>query len=203
MKRFLKNKKGEKELQMIFGLFVLLIISLVVLMLFLKFTRKSTTSMMSAQGNFFAKSKIDEAKQNCQQLCSAIQEDSSQSAAVSFCSKSMKIDYNGDGQARSFTKASEGLFITCEDRVPCFVLVPDCGKSWNPDQEAIFTGDYCKGLLKRVRPDLLSKLMYDSPKATCNLPVQGQEGYQANWVLKFGFYNTSEYAPNGTLVTGK
>ncbi len=194
------NKKGEKELQMIFGLFVLLIISLVVLMMFLKFTKKSANSMTSAQGDFFAKSKINSAIASCRTACSDIQGSSNvDSSAIEFCSKFVRIDGDGDGHASPYTKYDGGSFIACEDKVPCFILVPNCGEEWSPNKEAIYTPSYCRNLLiQDGRDDLLSKLMYDSPKATCNLPVKGEPGYKANWVLKYGYYNTSKYNPDGT-----
>ena len=194
-----KSKRGEKELQMIFGLFVLLIISLVVLMLFLKFTKNSTTSMKDVQGDFFSKSKINNAVLGCKELCSNIQGSPSPTAsAIQFCSKVVKIDDNGDDVARPISQADFGQYLACEDKIPCFVLVPNCGASWNSGTP-VFTGDSCRSLLEKYRPSKLEALMYDSPKGTCQLPVKGDPDAKANWVLDFGYYNTTKYNPDGTL----
>ncbi len=175
------NKKGEKELQMIFGLFVLLIISLVVLMLFFRFIKGSTGSIKGVQKDFFAKNKIDSAITECQSLCNDIQ---TADDAIDFCAKTMKIDFNGDGMAANFSRADKGAFTFCEDKIPCFVLYPKCPTADNP----IYDGAYCKALLSSRRPDYLKKLMYDTPEGTCNLPTKEEEGGNANWVLKYGYY---------------
>ena len=178
------NKKGEKELQMIFGLFVLLIISLVVLMLFFRFIKGSTGSIRGVQKDFFAQNKIDNAIETCKSLCDEIE---TADDAIDFCSRTMKIDFNGDGMAANFTRANRGAFTFCEDRIPCFVLYPKCPNADNP----IYNGNYCKHLLASRRPEYLKKLMYKTPEGTCNLPTTAGEGAEANWVLKYGYYTTS------------
>ena len=183
------NKKGEKELQMIFGLFVLLIISLVVLMLFFRFIKGSTGSIQGVQKDFFAKNKIDNAVETCKSLCDEIQ---TADDAIDFCSKTRRMDFNGDGMAANFTRANKGAFTFCEDRVPCFVLYPKCPSADNP----IYNGKYCKFLLSSRRPDYLKKLMYQTPQGTCGLPIKKENGGDANWVLKYGYYYNNNQKTN-------
>ncbi len=190
--KFLKHKKGEKELQMIFGLFILLIISLVVLMLFFRFIKSSTGSIKNVQKDFFTKNKIDSAVETCKSLCDEIE---SSDDAIEFCAKTLAIDFDGDGQAKSYTKWSRGRFIFCEDKIPCFVLYPKCPK---PDH-VIYDGAYCKNLLKEMgRDDYLDNLMYDDPRGTCDLPIGDEKGASANWILKYKYYRSEE----GTSTEG-
>ena len=138
--RFAKSKKADKSLQMIFGLFLLLIISLVVLNLFFKFTEKSSSKMESSSTEYFSKAQKAQAIQECQALCDAIKD---KGTAMNFCKQYYSIDWNGnqiDGD-----KISEGSWDFCEEKIPCFVLVDNCGGE-NPGG-TIYNYEYCAKLL--------------------------------------------------------
>lgn len=115
-------KKGDKSLNMIFGLFLLLIISLVVLNLFFKFTEKSTKSLESSSTEYYSKAAIENVKQQCNQLCEGIQDIN---GLIEFCGKSFAVDWNGNKIIKG-EKVRLGKWEFCEEKIPCFVLKDDC-----------------------------------------------------------------------------
>ncbi|MEM0231212.1 MAG: hypothetical protein QXW00_00310 [Candidatus Woesearchaeota archaeon] len=168
------SRKGEKELQMIFGLFVLLIISLVVLSLFFKFTEKSSGKMEGASTEYFTKATIDKAIQTCQGLCEAINDDNT---LIEFCKRTIQVDWNGNQNLKD--KVTYGKWQFCEDKVPCFVLVDKC-------QNGKYTGETCKNTL--LDPDNNNLATYDQLAARglddgCGLDTESQ----MNWKVRFGF----------------
>ncbi len=179
----LAGKKGEKSLQMIFGLFILLIISLVVLSLFFKFTEKSSSTMSSTGKEYFAKAAVDKAIQECQVLCESIED---VNTAIEFCKKYQSIDWDGDNLLNS--KVSYGRWDFCEDKVPCFVLVDNC-------KEGIYNGEGCNSLLDQYRDDFYESL-YNEPngnieEGTCGLDPNSP----GNWKMVFGFNNPPNPSP--------
>jgi len=173
------NKKGEKSLNMIFGLFILLIISLVVLSLFFKFTEKSAGVMKGTQEEFFSKQEIQKAENECEVLCSEINDVDS---ALEFCRKFQKIDFDGDKSVSTLTPASKGRWMFCEDRIPCFILT-NCVL-----EPAVYDGTKCRGILKEYRPDYYAQLEYQAKEATCGLPAGNDTATSPNWVYRFGYY---------------
>jgi len=176
-----KSKKGDdKSLQMIFGLFVLLIISLVVLSLFFRFTRSGTGTMTKVQEDWFSQNKVDEAIDKCKiKLDSAKNID----GIIDFCRYYVQIDFDGNKNTVG-EKWDKGRFVFCQDKIPCFLLVSE-------EEGSKYDGANCKKILTNYRPDLLKELMYDSPQGDCNLPVpENSSDYlnSPNWVVKYGFY---------------
>ncbi|MGC8929081.1 MAG: hypothetical protein ACP5OZ_00950 [Candidatus Woesearchaeota archaeon] len=185
MKKFflglIKNKKGDdKSLQMIFGLFVLLIISLVVLSLFFRFTRSGTGTMTKIQEDWFAQNKVDEAIDKCKtKLDSAKNID----GIIDFCKSYVQIDFDGNKNTLG-EKYDKGRYIFCQDKIPCFLLISE-------EEENKYNGAICKKILSQHRPDSLEKLMYDTPDGDCDLPVPNDpKDYpnSPNWVVRYGYY---------------
>lgn len=173
------KKKGEKSLQMIFGLFILLIISLVVLSLFFKFTEKSSGVMTETQEEFFSKQEVQQAENECKVLCSEI---TNIDSALEFCRKYQKIDFDGDKSVSAMTMGDKGRWQFCEDRIPCFILT-DCKL-----EPTIYDGAKCRGIMREYRPDYYAQLEYASPEATCGLPVGNNSATSPNWVFRYGYY---------------
>ena len=180
----MRFKKAEKSLQMIFGLFMLLIISLVVLNLFFKFTEKSSTKMEGASTEYFSKAEIDQAKQDCQALCDNIKD---QGTLLTFCKTYHQIDWNGNQIEGDMI--SEGLYDFCEHKIPCFVLVDDCGKTSTAG--VVYDGNYCKTQLQANRVAWYDALANNPVSGTAALDDDcGMTDSCANWKCRFGFVDT-------------
>ena len=161
------NKKGEKSLQMIFGLFILLIISLVVLSLFFKFIGKSSSQTEAITTKYFSESQKGNVIQECENLCGNIK---GIDGAIEFCRRTYSVDWNGNNiQGNLIT---EGRWEFCEDKIPCFILV-DCKG---------YDGSSCKNILSTQRPDFLTELTKDGLNGTC-----GMSNTNSNWMKKFEF----------------
>lgn len=187
-------KKGEKSLQMIFGLFLLLIISLVVLAMFFKFVKKSSTGIEESSQDFAKTAAIDTAKGECQNLCNVANDDASK---IEFCSTRYQVDWDKDGTIEG--KAQYGAWVFCEKKIPCFVLVPDCKNKYD--------GHYCRELLAKLAPNKYYQLYLDSEgdvpttgdytdgcglpnSATVADPAAGLFPTQYNWKERFCFDQT-------------
>ncbi|MFH1591513.1 MAG: hypothetical protein ABIC95_06325 [archaeon] len=186
------SKKAEKSLQMIFGLFILLIISLVVLSLFFKFTEKSSSSMATASDEWFSKAAIDNAQQECEVLCENIKD---VNTGIEFCKRYMRIDFTGDNLLEDMY--SYGQWDICEDKVPCFVLVDNC-------KGGTYDGNKCHDLLVSRRNDAYIALINemdvgqaDADEGTCGLDDE-DIAITNNWKIKFDFLGGAlidPYAP--------
>ena len=184
----IKFRKADKSLQMIFGLFMLLIISLVVLNLFFKFTEKSSTKMEGASTEYFSKAEITQARQDCQALCDNIKDTGTM---LQFCRTYHRIDWNGNQIEDE--KISEGMWDFCESKIPCFVLVDDCGTTSTAGP--IYNGKKCQETLSDVsynRKAWFDELAKDGITDSCGL----DEDLTSNWKCKFGFYDSAN--PGGT-----
>ena len=135
------QKKGAKSLQMIFGLFMLLIISLVVLAMFFKFIRKGGSSMTEQQTNYAQEARKEAAVQECEKLCNEIQ---GSDGIIEFCRTQFKVDWNEDGVIEGH--ADKGKWWFCEKKIPCFVLYPDCKNRYD--------GARCREELAKYRKDI-------------------------------------------------
>jgi len=182
------GKKADKSLQMIFGLFMLLIISLVVLNLFFKFTEKSSTKMEGASTEYFSKAEIQQAIQDCQALCDNIND---LGTLMTFCKTYHQIDWNGnqiEGEA-----ISEGKYDFCESKIPCFVLVDDCGQK--STSGIVYDGGFCNATLnnpangRQTWYDALANDVGVIPAASTpgDGCIPALEDTCANWKCKFGF----------------
>jgi len=168
------NKKAEKELQMIFGLFVLLIISLVVLSLFFKFTEKSSGKMEGASTDYFAKADLEKVKQDCQSKCDQI---TNENDAIEFCKAITKVDWNGDKTILG--NATYGKWQFCEAKIPCFVLVDNC-------KAGMYDGAKCKAILSDANNnnlDAYAILVSGGLEDGCGLTPDAN----SNWKFKFQF----------------
>ena len=171
------SKKGEKSLQMIFGLFILLIISLVVLSLFFKFIGKSSSQTEAITTKYFSESQKGNVIQECENLCGNIK---GIDGAIEFCRKTYQVDWNGNNIQGNLI--SEGRWEFCEDKIPCFILVECRG----------YTGLDCKSILSTQRQDFLTELTKDNVSGTC-----GMSNTDSNWMKKFEFSGGS---PGGCLA---
>jgi len=179
--RNINGRKGEKSLQMIFGLFILLIISLVVLSLFFKFTEKSSSQMSTASTEYFSKAAIDKAIQECQNLCDTIHDSND---IIEFCGKIQRIDFNGDNAL--LDKVSRGKWDFCEDQVPCFILDDNC-------KNGEYDGFKCKQVLLNPdyhRMDYYVALNATGMGGTCHMSTDSL----ANWKVYYKWNDTTSFS---------
>ena len=177
----MSGRKGEKSLQMIFGLFILLIISLVVLSLFFKFTEKSSSQMSTASTEYFSKAAVDKSIQECQNLCDTIHDIN---GILEFCGKVQKVDFDGDNALLS--KISRGRWDFCEDQVPCFVLVDNC-------KQGQYDGFKCKQVLldkDNHRMDYYIALNNTGMGGTCRMSTSSL----ANWKVYYMWNDTTKFS---------
>jgi hypothetical protein len=165
------GKKGDKTLNMVFTIFVLVLVSVVVLALFFKVIGSSTHRTETLGNEEMSRLKVDTTVQECKNLCEKI---NGVDSAINFCGETVKIDYDGDAQFT--TQHDFGRWKFCEDKIPCFVLAADC-------QNDAYNGYRCREIIKRNRPDLYAKLEDNTKTGGCGLPLDNC----ANWIYKFGF----------------
>ncbi|MEM2121634.1 MAG: hypothetical protein QXU20_03195 [Candidatus Woesearchaeota archaeon] len=180
-KLFISKKGDDKSLQMIFGLFVLLIISLVVLSLFFRFTRSGTGTMSTVQEKWFSQNQIAEARDTCKTL---LDEARGPNGMIQFCRKTVSIESEDPDKIVSDRSSIDlGMFMACENFIPCFLLTID--------EPNAMDGNECKRILSEYAPDILESMKYKTPQGNCSLPVPtNPEEYpkSRNWVVKYGYY---------------
>lgn len=191
-----KGKKGEKELQMIFGLFILLIITLVVLNLFLQTAKKGSSTVAQNQAAELAEQALKRMTLNCEALCQSIVDENT---AIEYCAKfeTLETDNTKNSIAQ---KARRGKFEFCTSKVPCFLITENC-------QNGIYTAQTCKALLRQNRAtwDLYTKIIRDvgtnpTNAATgsdgCGLAITSPNNF-SNWKLVYGYTDPLPMGPGG------
>ncbi len=173
MKLGFSGKKGEKEIQIIFGLLILLIISLVVLNLFFKWVRIGGETLEKQLSDAEKKQAWEKVTGECISLCSKA---TNINDNIEYCRKVVKIDFDGDNAYRS--KADYGRWEFCENTLPCFVVVGD-----NP--QCNFNGNQCRKIMASDRPDVYSTLT-SKPEGTCQLKLNSGTR-KTNWIQCYGF----------------
>ncbi|MFB6180836.1 MAG: hypothetical protein ABEJ93_03075 [Candidatus Nanohalobium sp.] len=111
------KRKGQKSLEMIIGLVILLVVAGVVISTFLNQFQDNPGSQY--QNTL----KQEEITRKCQSLCSDYKQSSGingQAAAVEYCTKTFNYDADGDGSLSE--KAGTVYNTYCEDGVKCFNL---------------------------------------------------------------------------------
>ncbi|MBT3464113.1 hypothetical protein HOD20_00345 [archaeon] len=187
------KKRGEKSLQMIFGLMMLLIISLVVLTMFFKFSKKGTGELQQQLGASLQEAAREDALIRCQSMCNDITDDNS---LIDYCSAQFTVDWDKNGLVQG--PVSSGKWWFCEERIPCFVLVEKCKRQYD--------GNVCRNILAEFNtknyyslhvnldasvPDV--KDFGDGcalPTSTSSPDTDGQFPTQYNWKERFCFANT-------------
>ncbi|MFH0876114.1 MAG: hypothetical protein V1859_09330 [archaeon] len=187
-------KRGEKSLSMIFGLFMLLIISLVVLSMFFKFVKQGGETTGNVAQSYAKEAAIDEAKAACAAMCEGIKDIATE---IEFCSSMYKIDWDKDGRKEG--TATYGQWWFCEEKIPCFVLVENC--------KSRYDGNRCRKDLAEYRPDLYIRFLNDieglSPDTNNNgvEPLPGSKeteiAFQDGCGLYYSRVDTTAVNPEG------
>ena len=169
-------KRGfEKTIEMVFIVFVLVIVTSVVLGVFLKVFRPSIFKQKCNEVY-----QIQQAKQECMRACDMISEfggSSSVDDEIEYCAKTEKIDANCDGLYNEIL--NYGTIESCEDKVPCFLLYPNC-QDLNPEK--------CKRILLDNNPQKYNQIASTSIQGDCNLT----DNY-LNWIKKYNYIISSTH----------
>ncbi len=203
---------------MIFGLFMLLIISLVVLSMFFKFVKKGGDSMGGTSEAYAKEAAIEEAKAQCTALCEGIKDLATE---LEFCSRMYKVDWDKDGRVEG--KANYGQWWFCEQKIPCFVLVENCkgrydGNRCRRDLAEYQEHNYIKFLndIDGLNPDTGNDGMINVPQDTVTAYEDGCELYYSevninavnpegiktryNWKQRYCFNLTAEDARDPAYI---
>lgn len=139
-------KKGFTALEIIFSLFVLVIVVLVLVRLFIKQVNvepitRELDSVVDAFGH-------DKAYAECSTLCSSYQVSNCDlGKAVDFCQKKVALDLDGNGKpGEKSTVANHGGAVRgipyCEDGMYCFHVIEGCNCG-----SVVLTPDMCDALM--------------------------------------------------------
>lgn len=183
------KKRGEKSLQMIFGLFMLLIISLVVLAMFFKFVKKGGEGLGNVGTQYAQEAAKQEAQTKCQALCDGI---NSEDTILQFCSQIYSVDWNEDSRTEGAMQI--GRWWTCEKKIPCFVLVPNC-------QNNRYNGNKCRELLAEFQPDKYIKFWMnvdDDVEGEVRFPVDASGNEYTSIVTQLTDYSDGCLLPTST-----
>ena len=109
----LTTRKGQKSLEMIVGLVILLVVASVVISMFLNIFQTPEVGQDTVE--------MSEIERECQTQCNTWKQGAginSQSAAVEYCTSRFNYDSNGDGTLSDVS--GTGFNSYCEDGVHCF-----------------------------------------------------------------------------------
>lgn len=120
-------KKGVDALQMVFAMFILIVVTLVVIRLFTGIVKPGSLPNIN---DFKDTYNYDREVSSCESLCGSYtaSECSDYASAVSFCQKQISIDIDGNfktGEKRHFGIVNGIPY--CEDGLYCFHIVRNCG----------------------------------------------------------------------------
>ncbi len=176
------GKRGEKELQLIFGLFVLLIITVVIVAVFL-----NAIKQVNEPGKY-AKKTIDDAQwqllvADCQLECDRATDEN---GVIEFCSATKSLGSTDTKAAPSRGEYGGNQF--CTTKIPCFLVVNNCKEQ--------YTADRCKQQLlgdeatyykyDRLVTDVNSNLVTFTDGCGLKTDPQDLES-KANWKLRYDY----------------
>ena len=111
------SNKGQKSLELIIGLLILLVVAAVVINIFLSYVSpeklpKNPEDILETR----------RAKTVCDDLCKSYQETGDKIKAIEYCTKKFPaVDWNED---KTIGETKINIWDVCEDAVYCFHLVP-------------------------------------------------------------------------------
>jgi hypothetical protein len=115
-----------KAVEIILGMFILLIVAAVLLQVFRSFMGQQTGQLQEEMIEQNRQNSISLALQKCNNLCQQAQAAScSDLSLAKFCLEQVEIDYNGNGRKDAKEFGQEAGIYSCEIPVYCFQLT-DC-----------------------------------------------------------------------------
>jgi len=119
------SSKGIDALELIFALFILIIVSLVVIRMVTQYV--TVKPILDPIKRWTDSYNYQAARSQCETLCDNFRKDCDPSAAVTFCTQKADVDLNKD--TRVGQKGVGNLVNAipfCEDGIYCFHIYPDC-----------------------------------------------------------------------------
>jgi len=120
-------RKGVDALQLVFAMFILIVVTLVMIKLFTGIVKPGSLPDIN---DFKESYNYDKERNNCANICGTYAASSCEdlAAAVTFCQKKVSVDI--DGTFKTGEKGHYGIVNKipyCEDGLYCFHILPDCG----------------------------------------------------------------------------
>lgn len=176
--------KGQKSLEMIIGLIMLLVVAAVVIGIFLNYFLESG-ELDKLRGGANCQTRRQQFISYCESLCSNFINSGNIAQASAFCEEYQNLDLDCD-QLPGATYALTKRLKVCEDRIYCF-MVTDC----NLPRGGKLDWESCKHIECEVYMDLYNG---DRGKATLQVIDKIQSGSCAlpsdpneNWYDRFGY----------------
>jgi len=173
----LKNMKSQASLEMVVGLIILLVVAAVVITLVLYFIKPE---MLPKPRETL---KVSQFYSNCEAYCR-------DRTSLRFCTEYYPgEDWNGNGVKSEKVSVGEYNWITCEDRIYCFLLMP-CDDRFGEGREEI---ENCRKALCQVYIDKYGDIEIANRKLLetisfsrkCNLnDVEPEENWYNNIFVK-------------------
>jgi len=164
------GKKGINALEIVFAMFILIVVTLVVIRLF---TSTVSKDVLPPLDDFKAAYNYDREKSKCDNLCSSFTSNgcSDLVAAVSFCQQKVFLDI--DGNYRVGEKGHGGIIAGvpyCEDGLYCFhISTCGCGSFiLTPEQCLVVMKDYYINQLGLSEKEAKQAIINQIKQGTCN-----------------------------------
>jgi hypothetical protein len=176
--------KGQKSLEMIIGLIMLLVVAAVVIGIFLNYFVESG-QLDKLRGGAQSKVEMQQFISNCEKLCNDFLNSGNPTQASAFCEEHRELDLDGD-KTVTIAEATTKKYRVCEKKVYCF-MVYDCKLpkgnklDWQKcrDVECSVYMDLYDGNRNKAYMALLENI----DPGTCKLPAETS----LNWWDKFGY----------------
>jgi len=171
------KRKGQKSLEMIIGLLILLVVAGVVINIFLNQMKPENLPQPEKELN------IRNFKANCKSLCNKVE-------STEYCRAYFeKGDWDGDGVKNELVKVGETVtWDACEDRVYCFLVVP-CEDRFGPNSIEGCKDMLCQAYIEKYRglPNYLDEataaVKKDIKEGKCNLGAHVED--KDNWYKRY------------------
>ncbi|MCD6216112.1 MAG: hypothetical protein J7J92_03510 [Candidatus Aenigmarchaeota archaeon] len=171
------KRKGQKSLEMIIGLLILLVVAGVVINIFLNQMKPENLPQPEKELN------IRNFKANCKSLCNKVE-------STEYCRAYFeKGDWDGDGVKNELVKVGETVtWDACEDRVYCFLVVP-CEDRFGPNSIEGCKDMLCQAYIEKYRglPNYLDEataaVKDDIKEGRCNLDAHVED--KDNWYKRY------------------
>ncbi|MEM5867820.1 MAG: hypothetical protein QXG39_07865 [Candidatus Aenigmatarchaeota archaeon] len=172
------GRKGINALEIVFAMFILIVVTLVVIRLF---TTTVTRETLPNIEDFRKTYNYDKEKSKCNNLCSSYQSENCElSAAVNYCQQKISIDI--DGNFRTNERNHGGLIAGvpyCEDGLYCFHITScECG--------SILDAKTCLEIMKEYYVNQLGLSEDEAKQIIVNKITPGTcDRNPARWGVKF------------------
>lgn len=165
------NRKGIDALELVFSMFILIIVTLVLIRLF---TSTVAPGKLPDTASFAQSYNYQQEINKCNTFCDSFKQNgcTSTADAVSFCQQQVSLDIDGDYKAGEI---GHGGFVNhvpyCEDGLYCFHIVQNCGCGsyiLSPSTCLQLMKDYYEGTLGLTQKQTYNIILKSIYPGTCN-----------------------------------